>query len=105
MNSFRKLRAFCRVLKGSKLWRVDRGQLRIRLDSRELDGEMDFCPLTYWQFVVTGEAAPVHHWRDAAEAAGFEKLQGREIAAAADCIHGDAQQLKLRRILEKACGV
>lgn len=98
MNTFRKVRALCRVLRTNKLWRVDSEAIRTRI-------EEDFCPLTYAHYVATGDVWPVHYWNSAGRILGFEYNESREIAAAADCTHGDKHQLKLRRILEKACGI
>lgn len=105
MNTFKRLRSLCRVLKANKLWRVDREAIRTRA---QLDNEQeeDFCPLTFAHYVATGDVWPTIRWASAGRTFGFEHDESREIVAAADCTHGDKHRLKkLRRILEKACGI
>lgn len=102
MNAFRKLRAFCRVLRMNKNWRFgDDRAIRARVSP----GYRDFCPLTWAAYVAAGEKLDVGRCHRAAEVLGFEGSEGKEIARAADCTHGDDTQLQLRRILEKACGL
>lgn len=104
MNTFSKVRALCRVLRTNKLWRVDREAIRTRAKLED-EQEEDFCPLTFAHYVATGDVWPVHYWHSAGRTFGFEHGESQQIAAAADCTHGDKHQLKLRRILEKACGI
>lgn len=104
MNTFKRLRALCRVLKGNKLWRVDREAIRTRAKLED-EQEEDFCPLTFAHYVATGDVWLTIRWSSAGRTFGFNNTESRDIARAADCIHGSKEQLKLRRILEKACGI
>ena len=102
LRPFRKLRAFCRVLRGAK-WRKEYGQLRTRIDGGS--ALMKCCPITYVYYVATGDFVLMSRYHDAGEAIGFEGVEIEQIAAAADSDFETAERAKLRRILERACGV
>lgn len=105
MNTFRKLRAFCRVLKGNQQWFGTPlgGSLRTLVEGENL---MHFCPLTYALYVKEGSTVGVGEYSYAAERLGFQGTEGKEIAAASDCADsGHERRAKLRRILERACGL
>ena len=106
MTTFKRLRAFCRVLKGNKLWRqsAKSGWLRTQIEGADGKGDACFCPLTYAYYVQTGEIIPVCEFAYAAESLGFDKTEADQIAEAAD-EKAHSGNTKLRRILERACGV
>lgn len=103
-TTFRRLRALCRVLKGNRLWTKRKaGWLRTQVEGEEGRGQTVYCPLTYAYYVQTGEIIPVSEFAFAAEFLGFTRMEAEQIAEAADEPHGF--HAKLRRILEKACGI
>lgn len=105
-TTFRKLRALCRVLKGNRCWHHHNdGCLRTKVDVEDVKGQR-FCPLTYAYYVQTGRIIPVSEFTYAAESLGLTIKEAEQIADAADDPYGLIPKLrKLRRILEKACGV
>lgn len=100
MNTFRKLRAFCRVMRQNKLWHL-RSQLCLRTKVEGLPDQC-FCPLTYYYYVCTGEIIHCSEFKDAAIATDLAEIGG-DIAAAADNDRYTPKRLKLRRILLKVC--
>jgi hypothetical protein len=102
VSTFRKLRSFCRVLKGNRLWRRSHNALRTRIEGEDT---MDFCPITYVYFVATGEAASVGAYHRCGDYLRLSIDEIETIACAADGCLDTVTERKLRRILEKACGV
>lgn len=103
MINTKKLRAFCRVLKGNRLWTKRKaGWLRTQVEGEEGRGQTVYCPLTYAYHVQTGEIIPVSEFAFAAEFLGFKPKEAEQIANAADEPY---EETKLRRILERACRV
>jgi hypothetical protein len=101
VNTFRKLRAFCRVLKGAH-WHLDIGAIRTRVEGQDLQ----FCPLTYVFFVKEGESLGLGEYRRAADDMGLTDYS-QYIAESADGETQDDWEIhrQFRRILKKACGV
>lgn len=100
MNTFKRLRALCRVLK-NRQWTKSRGSLRTQIEDGKCQAR--FCPLTYAYYVQTGEIIPVYAFLNAAESLGFTPKEAEQIADAADEPHW--RHTRLRRILEIACRV
>lgn len=104
-TTFRKLRAFCRVLRMKKRWDAGIGDHNLRT---HVKGELtSFCPLTYACYAMDGTVLSANAYLRAGDRLGFNETESREIAHAADI--GLAMQFgasyKLRRILERACGI
>ena len=107
MNTFRKLRAFCRVLKGKRHWALrTKAPFWIRT-TVEGEGQKPFCPLTYACYVASGKTVNVSvcDFVHAAERFDFDANETDQIAAAADGDTAGKNMAKLRRILLKACGL